>query len=131
MSPSPDASGVRNGVIASGTFVEAADGLWYGNRTACRPEMIQSFADKHARALHEDGICHPRWRAFERIALRKLDALDAAVDLDDLRSPPGNRLEPLQGDRAGQHSIRINDQWRICFRWTDLGPEEVAIVDYH
>lgn len=65
------------------------------------------------------------------MALKKLAMLDAAADLDDLRSPPGNRLEALRGDRKGQHSIRINDQWRICFRWTDAGPESVEIVDYH
>ena len=63
--------------------------------------------------------------------MRKLVMLDAAETLDDLRVPPGNRLEALRGDRAGQHSIRINDQWRICFMWTDAGPEEVQIVDYH
>lgn len=57
--------------------------------------------------------------------------LQAAVQLDDLRVPPGNRLEALTGDRAGQHSIRINDQWRLCFKWTDSGPEDVEIVDYH
>lgn len=57
--------------------------------------------------------------------------LQAAVHLDDLRVPPGNRLEALTGDRAGQHSIRINDQWRLCFKWTDRGPEDVEIVDYH
>jgi proteic killer suppression protein len=66
-----------------------------------------------------------------RTALRKLAILDAAVTLDDLRLPPGNRLEALKGDRRGQHSIRINDQWRICFTWTDTGPEDVEIVDYH
>lgn len=66
-----------------------------------------------------------------RVALRKLRQVGSADTLDDLRSPPGNRLELLKGDRAGQHSIRINDQWRICFRWTDAGPEEVEIVDYH
>ena len=93
--------------------------------------MIQSFADKHTRSLFEDGICHRQWRSFERIARRKLDALDYAVVLEDLRSPPGNKLEALKGDRAGQHSIRINDQWRICFRWTESGPEDVEIVDYH
>ena len=59
------------------------------------------------------------------------DVLDAAETIDDVRSPPGNRLESLRGDRRGQHSIRINDQWRICFVWTDAGPEEVEIVDYH
>ncbi len=63
--------------------------------------------------------------------LRKLVAVDAAEALDDLRVPPGNRLEKLKGDRAGQHSIRINDQWRICFRWKDGNAQEVAIVDYH
>ena len=76
-----------------------------------------------------------RVRAFDsrilRVALRKLTILDAAVSLGDLRSPPANRLEALKGDRRGQHSIRINDQWRICFTWTDTGPEDVEIVDYH
>lgn len=66
-----------------------------------------------------------------RSAERRLRAIDAAVALEDLRSPPGNRLEMLKGSRAGQHSIRINDQWRICFRWTDAGAEDVEIVDYH
>ena len=66
-----------------------------------------------------------------RTALRKLALLDAAVTLSDLRIPPGNRLEALSGDRKGQHSIRINDQWRICFTWTETGPEDVEIVDYH
>jgi proteic killer suppression protein len=66
-----------------------------------------------------------------RSALRKLLILDAAEQLEDLNVPPGNRLEKLQGDRAGQYSIRINQQWRICFRWTTAGPEEVVIVDYH
>ena len=93
--------------------------------------MIQSFADRVTRALFEDGACDARWRAFEAVALRKLDFLDNAVSLNDLRSPPGNRLEPLKGNRAGQHSIRINDQWRLCFRWGAKGPEDVAIVDYH
>lgn len=65
------------------------------------------------------------------MALRKLRQVGAAVVLDDLRVPPGNRLEPLKGDRAGQYSIRINDQWRICFVWTFAGPEEVEVVDYH
>jgi proteic killer suppression protein len=64
-------------------------------------------------------------------AERKLRAISNAVELRDLRSPPGNRLEALKGDRKGQHSIRINDQWRICFRWTEAGAEDVEIVDYH
>jgi len=65
------------------------------------------------------------------VAARKLDALDQAEIMDDLRVPPGNRLEALRGGRRGQHSIRINDQYRICFRWTDSGPVDVEIVDYH
>lgn len=93
--------------------------------------MIQSFADRHTEAFFDDGICHRQWRAFERAAKRKLDMLDGATALDDLRSPPGNRLELLKGSRAGQHSIRINDQWRICFQWTEQGPEDVEIIDYH
>lgn len=64
-------------------------------------------------------------------AERRLRAIASAVELNDLRSPPGNHLEALKGDRVGQHSIRINDQWRICFRWTDAGAEDVEIVDYH
>ena len=68
---------------------------------------------------------------LQRVALRKLVMLDAAVVLDDLKAPPGNRLELLKGDRAGQHSIRINDQWRVCFAWTSAGPKDVEIVDYH
>lgn len=68
---------------------------------------------------------------IERAALRKLVMLDAAEVLDDLRVPPGNRLEALRGDRTGQHSIRVNQQWRVCFVRTDAGPESVEIVDYH
>src|SRR5215207_7298326 len=70
-------------------------------------------------------------RNIERAARRRLLVVDAARSLDELRVPPGNRLEALKGDRRGQHSIRINDQWRICFTWTDTGPEDVQIVDYH
>jgi proteic killer suppression protein len=66
-----------------------------------------------------------------RVAFRKLDQLDSAETLDDLRIPPGNRLEILKGNRQGQHSIRINDQYRICFVWTDTGPSNVEIIDYH
>jgi len=68
---------------------------------------------------------------IQRVALRKLVMLDAAEDLSDLRVPPGNRLEKLTGDRMGQHSIRVNDQWRICFRWTKAGAEDISITDYH
>ncbi|GLH77919.1 killer protein [Bradyrhizobium sp. SSBR45G] len=93
--------------------------------------MIRSFADRATERLFRDHICPAKWRSFEAIALRKLDMIDAAVRLDDLRSPPGNRLETLKGDRRGQYSIRINQQWRICFEWTPDGPERVEIVDYH
>ena len=72
-----------------------------------------------------------RFAALAKIATRKLTQLEAAATLEFLRSPPGNRLEALKGKRDGQHSIRVNDQWRICFRWTPAGPEDVEIVDYH
>lgn len=93
--------------------------------------MIVGFSDRATRRFFEDDICPAAWRSFAAIAARKLDILHAAVTLDDLRSPPGNRLERLKGDRAGQWSIRINAQWRICFTWTDRGPADVEIVDYH
>ena len=93
--------------------------------------MIRSFANKATEQLSQRKRVKSIDPRIERVALRKLRQLNAAVALEDLRVPPGNRLERLQGDRFGQHSIRINDQWRICFRWTDSGPEEVEIVDYH
>jgi proteic killer suppression protein len=93
--------------------------------------VIRSFADKATEALFREGKCHKQWRAFKEAAARKLDMVDAATRLDDLKAPPGNRLEALAGDRKGQHSIRINQQWRICFRWKKDGPEDVEIVDYH
>ncbi len=92
--------------------------------------MIISFGDKQTEAL-ANGRHVPRFASFERIALRKLRQLEIAGRLDDLRVPPGNRLELLKGDRAGQMSIRINDKWRICFRWGPAGPEDVEIVNYH
>ncbi len=92
---------------------------------------INSYRDNAVERLHIDGVAPRPWRAIAKIALRKLDMLDAAQVLSDLMSPPGNRLEALKGDRKGQHSIRINDQFRICFRWTEQGAEAVEIVDYH
>jgi len=92
--------------------------------------VIRTFADKDTRSLWERQSVK-RFRAFERIALRKLAQIDAATSLDDLKFPPGNRLEALKGSRRGQMSMRINDQWRICFRWTEGGAEDVEIVDYH
>ena len=93
--------------------------------------MIRSFGSKQTERLwHRERVpsLDPR---IERTALRKLRQLGSAESIGDLRVPPGNRLEALTGVRAGQHSIRINDQWRICFGWTDAGPEEVEVVDYH
>lgn len=93
--------------------------------------MIQSFADRDTERLFR----RERVRRFpvelQRVMLRKLGLVDAAELLDDLRVPPGNRLEKLKGDRAGQHSIRVNDQWRICFRWKDGNAYDVQIADYH
>ena len=92
--------------------------------------MIQSFADRDTEQLfHKER--NRRFAAIARVALRKLFQMNRAGLLQDLAVPPGNRLEALKGDRAGVHSIRINDQWRIVFRWTEKGPREVAIRDYH
>jgi proteic killer suppression protein len=92
--------------------------------------MIRTFRDRATRRLWM-GTSAKRVSGIEKQALRKLDMLHHVRDLDDLRAPPGNRLEALAGDRRGQHSIRINDQWRICFTWTKEGPANVEIVDYH
>jgi len=93
--------------------------------------MIQGFAD-HETELIWDGRRSRKLPAdIQGVALRKLRLLNAARVVGDLRVPPGNRLETLKGDRAGQWSIRINDQWRICFVWTEGGPRDVQIVDYH
>ena len=92
--------------------------------------MILGFRDKDTEALWL-GRSSRAHRAIEKVARRKLDMLNAAGALTDLRSPPGNRLEALKGNRVGQHSMRINDQWRICFVWTEAGPRDVEIVDYH
>ncbi len=92
--------------------------------------MIKSFADDETLALFESGKSR-RWSSFARVAVRKLVQVDSVTSLNELNAPPGNRLEALKGDREGQHSIRINDQWRICFRWEDDGVYDVEIVDYH
>ena len=92
--------------------------------------MIRSFRSKETEQLHARQRVK-RFRGFERVAQRKLQQLEAAVELRDLSSPPGNRLEALRGERKGQHSIRINDQWRICFVWGDGDAYDVEIVDYH
>jgi proteic killer suppression protein len=93
--------------------------------------MIRSFADREAEALFYGRFARRLPSDIQRAAQRKLRQLHAAEDLRDLAAPPGNRLEALRGRRAGQHSIRINDQWRLCFIWTDGFAERVEIVDYH
>ena len=92
--------------------------------------MIRSFADSDTEELFHSERSR-RFVAISRVALRKLIQMNQARALGDLAVPPGNGLERLQGRLAGFHSIRVNDQWRIVFRWTDSGPEQVAIVDYH
>jgi proteic killer suppression protein len=92
--------------------------------------VIQSFRCAETQAVYQ-GDRSKRFGNFQNVLERKLEMLDAAAVLDDLRVPPGNRLEALHGDRAGRHSIRINDQYRICFRWTPQGPTDVETVDYH
>jgi proteic killer suppression protein len=92
--------------------------------------VIKSFRCDDTRRFFETGKSR-RFSAVAAVAARKLAMLDAAHTLEFLRSPPGNRLEPLRGDRRGHYSIRINDQFRICFRWTGDGPADLEIVDYH
>ena len=92
--------------------------------------MIQSFADRDTEELfHKES--NRRFAAIGRVALRKMIQMNQARNLRDLSVPPGNRLEALKGNFAGMHSIRVNSQWRILFRWTESGPAEVAIIDYH
>ena len=92
--------------------------------------VIKSFrSEATARLFRRERVL--QFRAFDRVTLRKLRQLDSARELRDLNSPPGNRLEALRGDREGQHSIRINDQWRICFRWQGGDAYDVEITDYH
>ena len=92
--------------------------------------MIKTFQNKDTEALFDDRLAR-RFKAFERPARRKLYYLHGAKTLQDLLTPPGNRLEGLSGNREGQYSIRINDQWRICFKWIDGNAYDVEIVDYH
>jgi len=92
--------------------------------------LIVHFRDDETETLFHTGrSC--RFRSIEKVAKRRLDYLDSAAQLGDLRVPPGNHLEALKGGRAGQHSIRVNDQYRVCFRWTDEGVHDVEITDYH
>ncbi|HMN85393.1 MAG TPA: type II toxin-antitoxin system RelE/ParE family toxin [Bauldia sp.] len=93
--------------------------------------MIRSYRDKATEAVARGKAPKGFPSDLLRTAQRKLTMIDNAVALNDLRSPPGNRLEALKGDRSGEHSIRINDQFRVCFRWTDGGADDVGITDYH
>lgn len=93
--------------------------------------MIRSFGDRDTERLWNEERVRSYGPRILRTALRKLEQLHAAHTLDDLRVPPGNRLEALRGDRRGQHSIRINGQWRLCFVWKDGGADDVKLVDYH
>lgn len=93
--------------------------------------MIIGFASKETEKIWLAEVSRKLPRDIQQVALRKLFMLDKAQVLNDLKIPPANRLEALKGDRKGQHSIRINDQWRICFLWTKNGPDAVEIVDYH
>jgi toxin HigB-1 len=93
--------------------------------------VIKSFADKDTERLFRRDAVRRFPSDLRRVMLRKLNVIDAAESLDDLRSPPGNRLEKLRGDRDGQYSIRVNEQWRICFSWEDGNAHGVEVVDYH
>ena len=93
--------------------------------------MIRSFADKRTAAVFEEQLPKGLARPLAQAALKKLLLLQAAHAIDDLRIPPGNRLEALKGERSGQYSIRVNDQWRVCFRWHQGDAFEVELVDYH
>ena len=93
--------------------------------------MILSFGDKETERIWDGEVSRRLPIAIQSITRRKLRMINNARRLDDLRIPPANRLEALKGDMKGQHSIRVNDQWRVCFRWSDAGVSDVQIVDYH
>lgn len=99
-------------------------------KTVYNRDLIVSFRDSEAETLFRTGRSR-KFRSIEKVAKRKFDVVDYAERLYDLRFPLGNRLEALKGDRAGQHSIRVNDQYRICFVWTEEGPKDVELTDYH
>jgi proteic killer suppression protein len=103
---------------------------YYARRTTSASRPIRGFACAETERLFQTGKSR-RFGNILAVAVRKLDMLNAAATLADLRLPPGNQLEALGGDRAGQHSIRISRQWRVCFVWTPAGPDRVEIVDYH
>jgi proteic killer suppression protein len=119
-------------ILGSGYIRERALGFTSCHLTgsSIHCTVIKSFASKDTEQLHKRESVR-RFKSIERVALRKLRQLDAATQLRDLAAPPGNHLEPLRGDRKGQHSIRVNDQWRICFIWRDGDAHAVEITDYH
>lgn len=126
--PSLDA---RQAAECSGVRCRTTPGMSACNVVRYTCGVIRSFRDSATERLWSRQRVKSIDPRIERVALRKLVMLDAAETLEDLRIPPGNRLEALRGDRSGQNSIRINQQWRICFTWTDAGPTDVEIVDYH
>ena len=93
--------------------------------------MIRSFADKATQRVWHEEYVRALDKSLQRAVLRKLELLHAAADVEDLRIPPGNRLERLTGDRRGQYSIRVNAQWRLCFTWHEGGADDVELIDYH
>ena len=101
------------------------------NATRYYMDVIKSFTSSEAAKIYDREGSKKLPPSIQNVALRKLLMIDAAVTINDLRAPPANRLEKLKGSRNGQHSIRINDQWRICFRWVDGGAYDVEIIDYH
>lgn len=124
LSPSAGAAvRLRNPQIARYPFSGA-------RKTVYNQNLIVSFRESETKTLFQTGRSR-KFRSIERVAKRKLDAVNTAGKLVDLRVPPGNRLEALRGNRAGQHSVRVNDQYRICFVWAEGGPQNVEITDYH
>jgi len=130
--PRPRTARVLPGPVVASSRAGRANrsGLTFNAKRHKIQRMIRSFHCADTQALYQ-GKRVARFANFRATAERKLQMLDSAATLDFLKSPPGNRLEPLKKDRIGQHSIGINDQWRICFIWTDQGPTRVEIVDYH
>jgi len=129
--PSASTERQSNGKVEPTPFARLSCGIDDSNVSRYYVTVIRSFRDKDTARLYHREPVRKLPHTAHRVALRKLVQLDAATILDDLRVPPGNRLEKLSGSRAGQHSIRINDQWRVCFRWERGDAYDVEIVDYH
>ena len=131
VSASGPAASARRPPRAPVVVADATITLCVNNVLRYATVVLRSFADKDTERVWRRERSRHLDQNTQRAALRKLLILDAADSLDDARVPPGNRLEKLRGDRAGQYSVRVNQQWRICFRWTPAGPENLEIVDYH